>query len=55
MNKVSLGHPVENTAMCGPVENLVIVQAGWDTGMMFSQSRLMNYLDLWQDYLEGNT
>ena len=39
--------------MPGLVENIVMVRASLNTGMMFSQSCLMNYLDIWQDDLEG--
>ena len=37
MNNGSLGPPVENPEMCDPIENLVIVSAGLDPGIMFSQ------------------
>ena len=47
MNKVWLGTPFENLEMCGPVKNLVMVNAGRDPSIMFSQSRPMHYLDLW--------
>ena len=46
MDKGSLGPPVENLVMCGPVENPAMMWYSLDTGMVFSQIRLMHYLDL---------
>ena len=33
--------------------NPVMVWVSWNTSMVFSQSRLMHYLNLWQENLEG--